>query len=92
MLGKIQVEKRVPALEKDAPPSECLAEPGLCKADDQAPFTAAQLLALSRDINSSVLKILGPMIDLVIGKVNVLTETNVKNICSSSLQGPEQQD
>ena len=80
ILGNIQIEKRISALEKDVLPSDCLAEPGPGEADDQAPFTAAQLIALSRDINSTVMTILDPMIDLVIDKVNSLTEANVKNI------------
>ena len=42
------------------------------------PITAAQLIALSRDIDSTVVVILDPMIDMVIEKVNVLTESNVK--------------
>ena len=67
------------------PPSR--AEPGLCKADDQAPFTAAQLIALSRDINSPVMTILDPMIDMVIEKVNALTESNVKNMLAPICKG-----
>ena len=65
---------------KEAPPSECLAEHGLCKADDQAPFNAAQLIALSRDMNSIVMIILDPMIDKVVEKINGLTESNAQNI------------
>ena len=90
--GNIQVEKRISALEKDVTPSECLAEPGPCKADDQAPFTAAQLIALSRDINSTVMTILDPMIDLVIDKVNDLPGANVKNILTPYLQASELQN
>ena len=52
-----------------------LAERCLCKADDQAPFTAAQLIVLSWDINSTAMTILGPMIDSVIEKVNGSTKT-----------------
>ena len=63
ILVNIRIEKRISALEKNVPPSDCMAEPGTCEADDQAPFTAAQLIALSRDIDSTVMTILDPMID-----------------------------
>ena len=49
ILGNIQIEKRVSAMEKDAPPTSARNEVG--DDEDQAPFNAAQLHALSWDIN-----------------------------------------
>ena len=78
ILGNIQIDKRVSALENEV--GDEGGDVAAAADVDQAPFSAAQLLALGRDINSTVMEILEPMIDLVIGKVEVLVETNVKNM------------
>ena len=62
ILGNIQIEKRISALE----------------LDDPAPFTSAQLEVLSKDIHSTVTAILDPLIDMIIEKVNYLTDSNVQ--------------
>ena len=46
--------------------------------DDEGPFTPAQNIVLDREINATVMKILDPLIDMIIAKVVVLIETNVK--------------
>ena len=48
-------------------------------ADDaEGPFTPAQNIVLDREINATVMKILDPLIDMIIAKVVVMIETNVK--------------
>ena len=79
ILGNIQIEKRISALEKDVSPFDTLAEPGPCEADDKPPFNPAQLAALSKDINIAVLTHLDPLLDMIIAKVNFLTDSNVQN-------------
>ena len=61
--------------------SECLAEPGLCKAidgDASGPFTAAQNSELHRIFNASIMLTLDPFIDLIIGKVQTLITTEMQ--------------
>ena len=77
--GKIQIEKRISALEKDIPPTDTLAEPGPCEADGEAPFNPAQLAVLSEDINTAVSTFLDPLLDRLIAKVSFLTDSNVQN-------------
>ena len=59
--------------------SDTLAEPGPCEADDKPPFSPAQLAALSKDINIAVSTYLDPLLDMLIAKVNFLTDSNVQN-------------
>ena len=50
----------------------------LSALDAEGPFTPAQNIVLDREINATVMKILDPLIDMIIAKVVVLIEANVK--------------
>ena len=46
--------------------------------DNVGPFTPAQNIVLDREINATVMKVLDPLMDMIIAKVVVLIENNVK--------------
>ena len=79
ILGNIHIEKRISALESGVSPADTLAEPDPCVSDVQAPFSPAQLAVLNKDINTAVSTYLDPLLDILIAKVNLLTESNVQN-------------
>ena len=47
------------------------------RADDEGPFTAAQNIVLDRNINTTIMKILDPFIDMFCGEVRTMIADNV---------------